>query len=259
MYTGHRLLLPDSIAARVQDAAAEPNRIGRSGADVYFFDIDGGLYLKTDGAGRLAREAAMQAYLHDRDFAPEVLAYETSERDFLLSRRARGETAILPAYRADPARLAAELGRAARRLHEASVDGCPIRGLSAEWLSMFERARTENHGLYAPVAAYLGIRHVEELFRYADEHAGLLCDDALIHGDFCLPNCMLADFQFTEFIDAGGAGVGNRHFDLFWALWSLNRNLGCDDFRDKFLNAYGRSDVDERLIRLSGCLCALSD
>lgn len=67
---------------------------------------------------------------------------------------------------------------------------------------------------------------------------------------------MLEDFHFTEFIDAGGAGVGNRHFDLFWTLWSLNRNLTCDDFRDIFLNAYGRGDVDERLIRLSGYLCA---
>lgn len=259
MQTGHTLLLPDSIAARVRGAEAEPNRVGCSGADVYFFDVDGGLYLKTDGSGRLAREAAMQAYLHGRGFAPERLVYETGERDFLLSRRARGETAIFPAYRAEPARLAAELGRTARRLHESAADGCPVCGLSAEWLNAFERARAANCGLYAPAAAYLGIDDAEKIWRYVDAHAGLLRDDALIHGDFCLPNCMLEDFRFTEFIDVGSAGVGNRHFDLFWALWSLNRNLGCDDFRDDFLNAYGRRDVDERLIRLSGCLCALAE
>ena len=259
MQTSSPLFLPDSIAARVQGAVAEPNHVGCSDANVSFFDVDGGLFLKTDGAGRLAQEAAMQADLHRRGFAPEVLAYEAGARDYLLSRRARGETALLPAYLADPARLAAELGRAARQLHETSADGCPIRGLSVEWMRTFERARTTAHGLYTPVAAYLGIDQPEDVLRFVDKHASLLRDDALIHGDFCLPNCMLADFHFTEFIDVGGAGVGNRHFDLFWALWSLNRNLGCDDFRDDFLNAYGREDVDERLLRLSGCLCALAD
>ena len=42
-------------------------------------------------------------------------------------------------------------------------------------------------------------------------------------------------------------GIGNRHFSLFWAP---NQNLGSDDLRE---------DVDERLLRLSGCLCALAD
>ncbi len=256
MQANENTRLPASIAARIQGAREQVNRAGCSGAGVSYFDVDGGLYLKTDEPGRLAREATMQAYLHGNGFAPEVLVYETGARDFLLSRRARGETAIFPAYRAEPARLAAELGRAARRLHESAAGDCPIRGLSAEWQAMFARARAENRGLYAPVAAYLKIDRAEEACRYVDRHASLLCDDALIHGDFCLPNCMLEDFHFTAFIDAGGAGAGNRHFDLFWALWSLNRNLGCDDFRDAFLNAYGRADVDERLIRLSGCLCA---
>lgn len=256
MRTNEHAQLPASIAARIQGAQEQVNRAGCSGAGVSFFDVDGGLYLKTDEPGRLAREATMQAYLHEKGFAPEVLAYETGARDFLLSRRARGETAILLAYRAEPARLAAELGRAARRLHETAADDCPIRGLSAEWLGTFERSRVENRSLYPPVAAYLRIGSAEEVCRYVDQHANLLRDDALIHGDFCLPNCMLENFHFTEFIDAGGAGVGNRHFDLFWTLWSLNRNLACDDFRDIFLNAYGRGDVDERLIRLSGYLCA---
>ena len=152
MQTNEHAQLPASIAARIQGAQEQVNRAGCSGAGVSLFDVDGGLYLKTDAPGRLAREATMQAYLHEKGFAPEVLAYETGARDFLLSRRARGETAIFPAYRAEPARLAAELGRAARRLHETAADDCPIRGLSAEWLGTFERSRVENRSLYPPVA-----------------------------------------------------------------------------------------------------------
>ena len=144
MQTNENTRLPASIAARIQGAQEQANHAGCSGAGVSCFDVDGGLYLKTDEPGRLAREATMQAYLHSKGFTPEVLAYETGARDFLLSRRARGETAIFPAYLAEPARLAAELGRAARRLHETAADDCPIRGLSAEWLGVFERSRSEN-------------------------------------------------------------------------------------------------------------------
>ena len=64
MQTNEHAQLPASIAARIQGAQEQVNRAGCSGAGVSLFDVDGGLYLKTDAPGRLAREATMQAYLH---------------------------------------------------------------------------------------------------------------------------------------------------------------------------------------------------
>ena len=71
--------------------------------------------------------------------------------------------------------------------------------------------------------------------------------DTLLHGDFCLPNIMLDNWQFSGFIDLDGAGVGDRHIDLFWGMWSLQFNLKTDQYRQRFLDAYGRDDIGESL------------
>ena len=73
----------------------------------------------------------------------------------------------------------------------------------------------------------------------------LLKSDVLLHGDYCLPNIMLNNWQFSGFIDVGNGGRGDRHIDLFWGIWSLNFNLKTDRYRNRFLDAYGRDKVDE--------------
>ena len=59
---------------------------------------------------------------------------------------------------------------------------------------------------------------------------------------------MLEDGKFSTFIDVGLAGVGDRHIDIYWVLWSLWYNLKTDKYTDTFLDFYGRDKVDmERL------------
>ena len=61
----------------------------------------------------------------------------------------------------------------------------------------------------------------------------------------------------SHIIDTGEGGTGDRHFDLFWGLWSLNYNLKNSSFGNIFLEAYGKSKVNPDLIRAFGCICAL--
>ena len=56
---------------------------------------------------------------------------------------------------------------------------------------------------------------------------------------------MLDNFKFSGFIDVDHGGVGDRHVDLYWGLWSLNFNLKTDRYRQRFLDAYGRDKVNE--------------
>lgn len=79
---------------------------------------------------------------------------------------------------------------------------------------------------------------------------GALSGDSLLHGDFCLPNILLRDWRFSGYIDVGGGGVGDRHIDLFWGIWSLAYNLHTDRFSGRFLDAYGRRDVEPDKLRL---------
>ena len=37
-----------------------------------------------------------------------------------------------------------------------------------------------------------------------------------LHGDYCLPNLIMRDFQLEGFIDLGYGGIGDLHYDLYW-------------------------------------------
>ncbi|KZK04807.1 putative aminoglycoside 3'-phosphotransferase (Kanamycin kinase) [Lactococcus cremoris] len=47
--------------------------------------------------------------------------------------------------------------------------------------------------------------------------------------------------------------VGDRHIDLFWGTWTLNFNIGTDQYRDRFFDAYGRDKIDIDRLKLIGC------
>jgi kanamycin kinase len=80
----------------------------------------------------------------------------------------------------------------------------------------------------------------------------LLKSDTLLHGDYCLPNIILSDWQFSGFIDLDSAGLGDRHIDLFWGIWTLNFNLKTDVWGDRFLDAYGRDRIDNEILSSIG-------
>lgn len=69
------------------------------------------------------------------------------------------------------------------------------------------------------------------------------------HVDFCLPNIILKDGNFGGYIDLDSSGAGDRHVDIFWAIWSLSFNLKTDIFRERFVDAYGRSNIEEDILR----------
>ena len=81
------------------------------------------------------------------------------------------------------------------------------------------------------------------------KYGSALKNDTLIHGDYCLPNVMLDDWHFSAFIDVGNGGVGDRHIDLYWGLWTLQRNLNTTLYHDRFLDAYGRDKIEPEILR----------
>jgi kanamycin kinase len=65
-----------------------------------------------------------------------------------------------------------------------------------------------------------------------------------------LPNFLLDDWSFSGFIDLGNGGVGDRHIDIFWGIWTLEFNLKTNAYRDIFIDAYGRNLVNEDALRV---------
>jgi kanamycin kinase len=77
----------------------------------------------------------------------------------------------------------------------------------------------------------------------------------LIHGDYCLPNVLVAHGKLSALIDVGRAGLGDPRDDLAAGIWTLQYNYGPGLARE-FLDAYGAppmTDAEiERLRRRYG-------
>ena len=153
-------------------------------------------------------------------------------------------------YLADPARLCDILSQQLWTLHHMDYTGCPIENHTALYL---ERAASNyRRGIYDSTLFpdNWGYSNAEEAYNVLSAKGHMLAADTLLHGDFCLPNIVLQDWKCSGFVDVGCGGVGDRHVDLFWALWTLRYNLKTDQYRQRFIDGYGRESVAEELLRV---------
>jgi kanamycin kinase len=176
---------------------------------------DLGYYVKIAEKDRLKKEAEMARLFEEKKMGPQVVSYLSTDKDYMVTKSARGEDALH--FLGNPEKLCEVLCGAMKHLHSCSTVGIPASpGMDA----------------------------------YATEaNRNLLSNDTFIHGDFCLPNVMLDNWNFSSFIDVGNAGVGDRHIDIFWLLWSLNYNLGTNKYADYVMELYGKEKIDKRVLK----------
>lgn len=226
----------------VFDSSCSPN------ARVWFLDKGPGFYLKKAPRGTLFKEAAMTRFFHEKGLAPQVLAYESLDADWLLTRRVPGEDCTHALYLADPKRLCDTAAQLLRMLHDTDFSGCPVQRME-DYLA----TARQNYGSGVWDLSLLpeswGFATAEEAWQEVQCNGAALASDVLLHGDYCLPNIVLRDWQFSGFIDLDAGGIGDRHVDLFWGIWSLQFNLKTDAYRERFLDAYGRDRVNADALR----------
>lgn len=222
------------------------DRSGHSPAKVY--ETGEGFFIKCDGPGELAREHLMTKRFHQLGFGPEAVRYVTMDRDYLVTRKVPGED--LTADLSDPLRVCRLLADTLRLLHSQPVSGVPVSGRFARYMD--SAAGDPDGGYYDPsvyVDAYR-LSSKRQAWEIMQSSKHLLRCDTLIHGDACLPNVMQKDGSFCSFIDLAMAGTGDRHIDLYWAIWSLQYNLKTDAYTDAFLDLYGRENFSEDMFRV---------
>ena len=183
-------------------------------AQVLYSDL--GYYIKIADAGNLSQEATLARLFDQKGLGPRVVFYIQAEKDYLVTESAKGEDAL--EYLDNPKKLCEVLADAMKYLHDQSIEGVPV----STSMKVYD----------------------------SSEKGMKLKKDTFIHGDFCLPNVMLENWKFTSFIDAGAAGVGDKHIDIYWTLWSLQYNLKTDEYTDYFLDCYGREKVDMDILKI---------
>jgi kanamycin kinase len=193
----------------------------------------------------------MTAYFNKKGLGAAVLEYASKDKDWLLTSRIKGEDCTYFQCLEDPKRLCDTIAELLRTLHEIDPLDCPVQR-TAEYFAGAER--NYKAGIFDPSYSYKGdsFKTADEAWRVVESGKHLLCSDTLIHGDYCLPNIMLDNWNFSGFIDLGNGGRGDRHIDIFWGAWTLEFNLGTDKYRERFFDAYGRDRVDTDVLRIIG-------
>lgn len=230
--------------AKVYDSSCSPE------AKVYFIDQGEGYYLKYAGRGMLGKEAGMAGYFHARGLGPEVICYLSDDHDWLLTMAAAGEDCLHENYLSQPQRLCDTIAYALRRLHEMDHSGCPVPDRTAEYLAAAENNYHTGNDDRSLFPHSFGYRSAEEAHMVLMRYRDTLQDRVLLHGDYCLPNILLDNWKFSAFIDVGRGGVGDRHIDIFWGAWTLWFNLKTNRYRERFLDAYGRDEVELEKLRV---------
>ena len=215
-------------------------------ATVYYLDT--GYYIKTDSPHCLLAEARMCKIFHSAGLGVEVIAYISADKDYLVTRAAVGED--LTHFLDYPEKLCKLLADALRNLHSHPIFGIPTserytRYMEASTLNISDGC-FDNHVL---MDRYM-IKSKEEAFEIMKKHRQSLDACTLIHGDACLPNVIQHDGNFSAFIDFNLAGIGDKHTDIYWALWSLQYNLKTEVYSDMFLDMYGRDNFDEEMLKV---------
>ncbi len=225
--------------------------IGESAAHVYRLATAAGshsfLKLAPRVAGTLAGEADRIRWLHGRLPVPQLFAYhEDPVYSYLLMSALPGvDSATLAVERGmETATLVRLLGEGLRQIHATPWANCPFdHRLATE----IERATIRTARGLVDESDFDEERQgrtakslLADLVATAPTHDDLV----LTHGDYCLPNIMLADDQLSGFIDLGLAGLGDRYRDLALARRSLIRNCG-EEWVAHFFASYGLAEPDE--------------
>ena len=220
-------------------------------AQVWWLDREEGFFIKSAAKGALEAEAAMAEYFYRLGLGAQVLAFHQEDRDWLLTQQLPGEDCVSQLYLDDPKRLCDTTAVLLRQLHEITPTGCSINRKEAYIQTARDHARLGRYDT-SLFPDNWGYASAAEARMVMEEAAACLACDTLIHGDYCLPNIILKNWALSGFIDLGSAGLGDRHMDLHWGIWSLGFNLKTDQYRERFLDAYGRDQINPELLDAIG-------
>ncbi len=173
---------------------------------------ENGYYVKIGEKSSMTKEAEMAKLFERNGIGVEVVSYISNDKDYMVTRPAKGEDCTH--YLNNPEKLCEVLAESMKFLHNRPVADIPVSPC---------------------METYAGLDFIKQ--------------DTFIHGDFCLPNIILDNWKFSTFIDMGLAGVGDRHIDIYWALWSLEHNLQTDKYTDYFLSLYGEDNYDKDILK----------
>ena len=247
-FTDLKAQLPPALRHLIAGAAWHENQIGWSGVRVFrLVDQEGtGRYLKiAESPHDLTPEMQRLEWLQGRLPVPELLYFEDDiTRQYMLMSEISGLVAFHDQFKDQRGRIIELLAEGLRHIHSIEIAACPFDNQIA---ALIKRARVnifEGHVSGDFAADHEG-RSVHEVL--ADVIATRPTEEDMVftHGDYCLPNVLIAPDTLTinGTIDWGHAGIADRYYDLTQVMRSITYNFG-EEWVTPFWEAYGVTEID---------------
>ncbi|MBE6641187.1 MAG: aminoglycoside 3'-phosphotransferase [Ruminococcaceae bacterium] len=220
-------------------------------SDMRVYYVDKGFYIKTAKKDALKNEAEAGERFYALGIGVEIMDYISTDMDYLVTREAEGTD--LTHCLDKPEMICGVLAEALKELHVKPYGNINVSPAYAEYTELADNCDNKSFKSKA-IAQVLGISDRDTAITVIKNNKDRFSADTLIHGDACLPNVIQKDGKFSTFIDFAMSGVGDKHMDLYWAIWSLWFNLKTDSYTDLLLDLYGRDNYDHELLRTVAAL-----
>jgi len=257
--TASPLVLPPPLAADLSKHARTEVGAGESDSSVFRFERSNGstVYLKSrrldppPSDRPLFDEAERLGWMYAVGLpVPAVLQYhEWKGCEYLLLTEVAGTDASAPRPADQYPAIVGALAAGLRTLHATNISACPfdqsrrVRVAAAEARLRAGRVREDDFD-----AARQG-RSAADLYAELAASPPASEDRVFTHGDYCLPNVILAGdgasgFRISGLVDCGNAGIADRYQDLALCARSVAYNFGPEMVPVLFAK-YGLEKVDE--------------
>lgn len=198
----------------------------------------------------LELQASKLNWLQGKLPVPDVVDYGVVDNyEYLVTLELPGVEASHEKCRVRPEVTVRLVAHGLRRIHGIPIAGCPfdhsIERLMSRIQSNVDGGLIDTEGLLNTFAETSMEKLLLEVERF---RTGLQEDLVFTHGDYSMPNIMLADGAVSGFLDLGNCGVADRYYDLAVAEKSIVRNFGAD-YVPMFFEHYGIQDIDWARIR----------
>lgn len=229
---------------KIYDSSSSPE------AKVIFLDKDNGYFIKKSAKNSLKNEYLMTQYFHSLGLTSESICYLSTDFDYLVTRKIQGNDCSYHKYLDNPKKLCDTIAENLIKLHNIKQINCPINNHTKKYLELAHENYKNDRYDKSQFPDSFGYKSSEDAIKVINSNENLLKNDTLIHGDYCLPNIILNDWKFSGFIDLGNGGIGDKHVDIFWAIWTLQFNLKTNKYAKRFIDAYGKDKIDYDILKL---------
>lgn len=229
---------------KIYDSSCSPQ------AKVIFVDKDNGYFIKKSAKGSLEKEFLMTNYYNKLGLTAKVINYISTDYDYMITEKIKGQDGIYHKYLENPKKLCDIFAERLAILHQIEPVDCPIKNHNQNYLQLACDNYASGNYDKSQFPDSFGYKSEAEAIEVINNNKHLLKTDTLLHGDYCLPNIIFDDWKFSGFIDLGDGGVGDKHIDIFWGIWTLFYNLKTFDYTKRFMEVYGKDKIDQDTLRL---------